>query len=106
MIYQVTQGKEKSRCFNTGNPQPIQEWCCLAIVAANDSIFEVMKRYTSGGTDAGVTRVFEIRDEERPQNPVPKPFSTSAERTTVGLDRCMRRGWRRTRLPPKLIWPI
>lgn len=71
-IYQITQGKEKSRLFNTGNPQPSQEWCCLAIVAANDSIFEVMKRY-NGDTDSGVTRVFEIRDEERP-DPVPNTF--------------------------------
>ena len=72
MIYQVTQGKEKSRLYNTGNPQPAQEWCCLAIVAANDSIFEVMKRY-NGDTDSGVTRVFEIVDEERP-DPVPNTF--------------------------------
>jgi hypothetical protein len=72
MIYQVTQGKEKSRLYNTGNPQPAQEWCCLAIVAANDSIFEVMKRY-NGDSDSGVTRVFEIRLEERPES-VPNTF--------------------------------
>ena len=52
MIYQVTQGKEKSRLYNTGIPRRRR---CLAIVAANDSIFEVMKRY-NGDTDSGVTR--------------------------------------------------
>ena len=74
MIYQVTQGKEKSRLDQSANPRPIQEWCCLAVIAANDSIFEVMKRYSKGGTDSGVARVFEIRLEERPTDVVPSTF--------------------------------
>ena len=74
MVYQVTQGKEKSRLDQSANPRAIQEWCCLAVIAANDSIFEVMKRYSKGGTDSGVARVFEIRLEERPTAPVPGTF--------------------------------
>jgi len=74
MIYQVTQGKEKSRLTQNADPRPVQERCCLAIVAANDSIFEVMKRHSKGGTDAGVARVFEIRLEERPTDVVPGTF--------------------------------
>ena len=74
MIYQVTQGKERTRLHSSGDPRPIQEWCCLAVIAANESIFEVMKRYSKGGTDSGVARVFEIRLEDRPTAPVPGTF--------------------------------
>lgn len=66
MIYQITLGKERARLNSNAKSQEVQEWCCLAIVAANDSIFEIMKTYNKGGSDSGVVRVFEIQDEERP----------------------------------------
>jgi hypothetical protein len=68
MIYQITLGKERSRLNSNAKSQDVQEWCCLAIVAANDSIFEIMKTYNKGGTDSGVVRVFEITDEDRPKD--------------------------------------
>jgi Domain of unknown function (DUF927)/Primase C terminal 2 (PriCT-2) len=64
-IYQVTQGKEKSRLSQQANLREVETWNCLAVVAANDSIIEIVKRY-GRGTDAGAARIFEIRLEQRP----------------------------------------
>jgi len=91
-IYQITQGKEKSRLEQNSNPRPVQEWCCLAIVAANDSIFEVMKRYSKGNTDSGVARVFELRLEERPTTVMPSTFFDQC-RTNFGWAGAIYAGW-------------
>ena len=66
-IYQITQGKEKSRLTQQSNLREVETWNCLAVVAANDSIIEIVKRY-GRGTDAGAARIFEIVLEDRPQN--------------------------------------
>lgn len=65
LLFQITQGKEKSRLDQSSNLRPIETWDCLAVVAANDSITEVAKRY-SNGSDAGVSRIFEMRLDTRP----------------------------------------
>jgi hypothetical protein len=65
VIYQITQGKEKSRLTQGATLREVETWNCLAVVAANDSIIEIVKRYGKG-TDAGAARIFEIRLEERP----------------------------------------
>jgi len=66
-IYQITQGKEKSRLTQQSNLREVETWNCLAVVAANDSIIEIVKRY-GRGTDAGAARIFEIILEDRPAN--------------------------------------
>ena len=65
-IYQITQGKEKSRLDQSANLREVQNWNCLAVVAANDSLIEIVRRYGKG-TDAGTARIFEIRLESRPE---------------------------------------
>ena len=65
-IYQITQGKEKSRLSQTAELREVQNWNCLAVVAANDSLIEITKRYGKG-SDAGSARIFEIRLEARPE---------------------------------------
>lgn len=65
LLFQITQGKEKSRLDASANLRQIETWDCLAVVAANDSIVEISKRY-SRGSDAGISRIFEIRLDERP----------------------------------------
>lgn len=65
-IYQITQGKEKSRLSQSAELREVQNWNCLAVVAANDSLIEITKRYGKG-TDAGAARIFEIRLEQRPE---------------------------------------
>ena len=65
LLFQITQGKEKSRLDSSANLRPIETWDCLAVVAANDSIVEIARRY-SNGSDAGVSRIFEMRLDERP----------------------------------------
>jgi hypothetical protein len=65
VIYQITQGKEKARLTQQATLREVETWNCLAVVAANDSIIEVVKQYGTG-TDAGAARIFEIRLEERP----------------------------------------
>jgi len=64
-VYHITQGKEKSRLNQSAELREVQNWNCLAVVAANDSIIEIVRRY-GRGTDAGAARIFEIRLEERP----------------------------------------
>lgn len=64
-IYHITQGKEKSRLSQQADLREVQNWNCLAVVAANDSLIEIVKRYGKG-TDAGAARIFEIRLEQRP----------------------------------------
>lgn len=64
-IYQITQGKEKSRLTSGAELREVQNWNCLAVVAANDSLIEIVRRY-GRGTDAGAARIFEIRLEQRP----------------------------------------
>ena len=64
-IYQITQGKEKSRLSQAAELREVQNWNCLAVVAANDSLIEITKRYGKG-SDAGAARIFEIRLEARP----------------------------------------
>jgi hypothetical protein len=64
-IYHITQGKEKSRLNSSAELKEVQNWNCLAVVAANDSLIDIVKRY-SKGTDAGTARIFEIRLEQRP----------------------------------------
>ncbi len=65
-IYQITQGKEKSRLNQQAELREVQNWNCLAVVAANDSLIEMVKKH-SKGTDAGAARIFEIRLEARPE---------------------------------------
>ncbi len=65
VIYQITQGKEKARLNQNATLREVETWNCLAVVAANDSIIEIVKRY-GRGTDAGAARIFEIRLEDRP----------------------------------------
>lgn len=65
VIYQITQGKEKARLTQQANLREVETWNCLAVVAANDSIIEIVKRY-GRGTDAGAARIFEIVLEGRP----------------------------------------
>lgn len=77
VIYQITQGKEKARLTQQATLREVETWNCLAVVAANDSIIEIVKRY-GRGTDAGAARIFEIRLEERP------PMSQQA----TFFDRC------------------
>lgn len=67
-IYAITQGKEKSRLANTSHLMEVQNWNCLAVIAANDSIIEIVKKYGSKGTDAGAARIFEMRLEARPKS--------------------------------------
>ena len=64
-IYQITQGKEKSRLNSNAELREVQNWNCLAVIAANDSLIEIVKRYGKG-TDAGAARIFEMRLEQRP----------------------------------------
>lgn len=64
-IYHITQGKEKSRLSHNAQLREVETWNCLAVVAANDSIIEIVKQY-GRGTDAGAARIFEILLEERP----------------------------------------
>lgn len=66
LLFQITQGKEKSRLDQSANLRSIETWDCLAVVAANDSIVEIAKQY-SNGSDAGVSRIFELRLEQRPE---------------------------------------
>jgi len=65
VIYQITQGKEKSRLNQQAELREVQNWNCLAVVATNDSLIDMVKRYGKG-TDAGAARIFEIRLEARP----------------------------------------
>jgi len=65
VIYQITQGKEKSSLTQQRNLREVETWNCLAVVAANDSIIEIVKRY-GRGTDAGAARIFEMVLEDRP----------------------------------------
>ena len=65
-IYQITQGKEKSRLNQQAELREVQNWNCLAVVAANDSLIDMVKTY-GRGTDAGAARIFEIRLEARPE---------------------------------------
>jgi len=64
-IYQITQGKEKARLSQTAELREVQNWNCLAVVAANDSLVDIVKRFGKG-TDAGSSRIFEIRLEAKP----------------------------------------
>lgn len=66
-IYHITQGKEKSRLTAGAELREVQNWNCLAVVAANDSIIDIVKRFGKG-TDAGAARIFEIRLEKRPEH--------------------------------------
>ncbi len=70
-IYQITQGKEKASLTQQRNLREVETWNCLAVIAANDSIIEIVKRY-GRGTDAGAARIFELVLEDRP------PMSQSA----------------------------
>jgi len=59
MVFQFTQGKEKSRLDATARLKESVSWCTMMIAASNDSIFAAMgNAYRQ--TDAGMVRVFEI----------------------------------------------
>jgi len=73
LLFQITQGKEKSRLNQQAELRAIETWDCLAVVAANDSIIEISRQY-SKGSDAGISRIFEMRLEDRPTDAVAATF--------------------------------
>jgi Domain of unknown function (DUF927)/Primase C terminal 2 (PriCT-2) len=73
LLFQITQGKEKARLNQQAELRTIETWDCLAVVAANDSIVEISRQY-SRGSDAGISRIFEIRLEDRPATAVAATF--------------------------------
>jgi len=72
-IYQITQGQEKARLTQQAELREVQNWNCLAVIAANDSLIEIVRRYTKG-TDSGIARIFEIRLEARPEQAMQSTF--------------------------------
>ncbi len=75
LAFQITQGKEKTRLDSSATLRDIQTWETLLVVASNESILEAMAR-SSGGTDAGVVRTFEMFVE---------PFATTRNRAEITL---------------------
>jgi hypothetical protein len=59
LVFQIAQGKEKTRLTQQAAMQEIHTWETMLIVASNDSIFESMARHSTG-SDAGVARTFEV----------------------------------------------
>lgn len=65
-LFQVTQGKERSRLTSTAKLQDMGTWATMLVIATNDSIVDHVKAETKS-TDAGRARVFEVEMNELTQ---------------------------------------
>jgi Domain of unknown function (DUF927) len=77
LVFQLTQGRERSRLDAGANLRGSGTWETMITVASNESIFEAMARRTTG-SDAGMVRVFEVEMTE-----APKATKSSAEITLL-----------------------
>ncbi len=85
LVYQITQGREKSRLDASAKLRDIKTWDTLATFAANDSIIELMRIHDNGnGSDATIARIFEIRLEDRPTDDRVSPAFFDCVRTNYG----------------------
>lgn len=67
LVYQITNGREKSRSNQQAGLNTARQWSTMATFASNDSILDRMRSSdTLNGSDATFARIFEIRLEERP----------------------------------------
>jgi hypothetical protein len=66
-VFQLSQGKDRSRLDSSATLRDTQSWETMMVVASNESIFDAMARKSSG-SDAGVVRVFEMIMETTPES--------------------------------------
>ena len=67
LLYQITQGKEKTRLDSSAAMREVRTWQTMAALTSNDSVVEMTKHYgTSDGRDATIARILEIRIEDPP----------------------------------------
>lgn len=67
LVFQLSQGREKSRLDAGANLRGSGTWETMVTAASNESIFEAMARRTTG-SDAGTARVFELEMTEAPKS--------------------------------------
>ena len=60
LVFQLGQGKEKSRLRADTSSQDVGTWKTLITVASNESVSDQIQ-YMAGSTDAGVLRAFEVK---------------------------------------------
>ena len=85
LVYQITNGREKSRSNTGGGLNVSRQWSTMAAFASNESIIDRMRQVDTGsGTDASLARIFEIRLEHRPTDDRQNATFFAATRTNYG----------------------
>ena len=85
LVYQITNGREKSRSNQQAGLNSARQWSTMATFASNDSIVDRMQAVdTMNGSDATLARIFEIRIEDRPTEDRRNATFFDASRTNYG----------------------